>query len=417
MNNKEKYKLLFNKIILLIGIILFNGITEQANCEVRIPSISSSQDTSDIFDKDYVLRIMKKVNNYQFNNPWTDKEDYNWIRGTYYTGVMAAYQATGDKQYLKQANRWGEKFNWNIQPIRMNSGGSGVNVLTSAQTWLESYMLEPDIKKIHPVIEYLITPYWKNPVNRPYKWHFEGGRRYVDGLYTGPPALAMLFKITGKQKYADWLEFVFWDVHNQLYDEDTELYYRDYRFNSKYKDKVLEKYYRPDSISRENARSSYVYQYSPNGKKVLWSRGNGWAFAGIARILKYLPVDYPERNKYLKIFKEMAESLKDRQLDDGYWRMNLDDPEDYSKPETSGTAFFIYGMAMGINNDWLSSDEYQKVVEKGWKALCNAVSPEGKVQWGQPVGAGPYQIYQEDSHEYVSGMFLLAASEIYKLAD
>ena len=70
---------------------------------------------------------------------------------------------------------------------------------------------------------------------------------------------------------------------------------------------------------------------------------------------------------------------------------------------------------MGISSGWLPAADFAPVVEKSWKALYESVSPEGKVQWGQPVGAAPYRVYQEDSHEYVSGMFLLAASEIFKM--
>ena len=47
-----------------------------------------------IFSKEYIADIIDKVNRYQLNNPWS-QDDYNWIRGTYYTGVMACYQATG----------------------------------------------------------------------------------------------------------------------------------------------------------------------------------------------------------------------------------------------------------------------------------------------------------------------------------
>ncbi|MDR2641194.1 MAG: hypothetical protein LBC74_00205, partial [Planctomycetaceae bacterium] len=50
-----------------------------------------------IFDKQYIKNIMDKVNQYQLAHPH-QKFDDNWIRGTYYTGVMACYQATGDKK-------------------------------------------------------------------------------------------------------------------------------------------------------------------------------------------------------------------------------------------------------------------------------------------------------------------------------
>jgi unsaturated rhamnogalacturonyl hydrolase len=62
----------------------------------------------DIYSKTYIKSIMAKVNSYQYNHPWKENDD-NWIRGTYYTGVMAAYQSTGDKKYLDQCNAWGEK--------------------------------------------------------------------------------------------------------------------------------------------------------------------------------------------------------------------------------------------------------------------------------------------------------------------
>jgi hypothetical protein len=39
------------------------------------------------------------------------------------------------------------------------------------------------------------------------------------------------------------------------------------------------------------------------------------------------------------------------------------------------------------------------------------------VQWGQDVGDRPVLVKKEDSHEYVTGTFLLAASEVYKLKE
>jgi rhamnogalacturonyl hydrolase YesR len=52
-----------------------------------------------IHDKQAIKAIMDKVNKYRFENPWQEF-DNNWIRGTYYAGVMACYSATGDKAYL-----------------------------------------------------------------------------------------------------------------------------------------------------------------------------------------------------------------------------------------------------------------------------------------------------------------------------
>jgi len=135
-------------------------------------------------------------------------------------------------------------------------------------------------------------------------------------------------------------------------------------------------------------------------------------FAGLARILAYLPEDHHMRPKYLALYRDMAASLAGRQGRDGLWRMNLDDAEEYPQPETSGTGFFCYGFAWGVNHGVLDRDRYLPVARKAWEGLVKNVSPEGKVRWGQPVGASPYEISGEDTHEYVTGTFLLAASEI-----
>ncbi len=233
-----------------------------------------------VFDKESVKSVMDKVNKYQFENPWQEFDD-NWIRGTYYTGVMACYQATGDKKYLEQCDALGNKLNWQIPSLKPDSKGSGVNLLTCGQTWLESYMAKKNKDKIKTIISNLENPALRNPVSKPLEWYFESGRRYVDGLFTGPPALAMLYSVTKDEKYLIWMETCFWDVYGKLYDIEENLFYRDDRFF-------------PDCLSQRVSDPNWKgnNQVTALGKKVLWSRGNGWAFAGIARILKYLPKDH-----------------------------------------------------------------------------------------------------------------------------
>lgn len=356
-----------------------------------------------VCDKASVKEIMDRVNTYQYQNPWTEFDD-NWIRGTYYTGVMACYQATGDKKYLKQCNDLGNQQKWQIPELEPESKESGVNLLTLGQTWIESYMVDKKQYKIQPLIDHLENPSLRNPVSRPLDWYFDADLRFADGLFTGPPALAMLYDVTKDEKYLHWMETCFWDVYGRLYDLEENLFYRDHRFF-------------PDCFEQRKNDPDWNgnHQVTVNGKKVIWSRGNGWVFAGIARILKYLPEDHGSYERYKVVFKNMAESLKDRQSEEGFWYPNLADPDDVPLKETSGTSFFIYGLAYGINNGILDKEVYLPVVEKGWKAVYNEVNVEGKLQWGQLVGDQPVNLKQEHSHEYVSGTFLLAASEVYKL--
>jgi len=200
------------------------------------------------------------------------------------------------------------------------------------------------------------------------------------------------------------METCFWDIYGCLYDNEENLFYRDRRF---FPECLEERKNNPDWKGSN--------QVTLDGKKVIWSRGNGWAFAGIARILKYLPKGHPNYARYEQVFRNMALAIKNCQSEEGFWSPNLADPEQIPLMESSGTCFFIYGLTYGINNGFLDRDQYLPVVEIAWQWAYSVVSKEGKVQWGQKVGDRPVNLKKEDSHEYVSGTFLLATSEIYKL--
>ena len=373
---------------------------------VAVPAVClatvGSAAAADIFSGESVRELARKVNEHQKTHPYQD-EDRGWIRGTYYTGVMAMCQATEDPAYLEQALQWGEKNNWQVGP-----DAPGGNKLTCVQTWLQLYTLKNRPEMIQPVLDHLNSAQKKTPTGEAL-WYFEAGRRYADSLYTGPPALAMLARITGEDRYLDYMNAFFWDVHSELYDPEAALFFRDKGYIAGRPAPS------PPAADIRTIRKSWVHTQTARGKKVLWSRGNGWVFAGLARILAYLPEDHHMRPKYVALYRAMAASLAGRQRQDGLWRMNLDDAEEYPQPETSGTGFFCYGFAWGVNHGILDRDRYLSVVRKAWEGLVKNVSPEGKVRWGQPVGASPYEISEEDTHEYVTGTFLLAASEILGL--
>ena len=184
---------------------------------------------------------------------------------------MACYSSTGDKAYLDQCETFCQSIDWKLPVLPSEHKSSGVNLLTCGQTMLECYMVEEKKYKIGSIITHLEDPEIRNPVSNPLQWYFEGGRRYVDGLFTGPPTLAMLYAVTGEDKYLQWMETCFWDVYGKLYDIEENLFYRDHRFF-------------PDCLEQRKPGCEGNHQVTEAGKKVIWSRGNGWAFAGIARV-------------------------------------------------------------------------------------------------------------------------------------
>src|SRR5690606_31712527 len=124
------------------------------------------------------------------------------------------------------------------------------------------------------------------------------------------------------------------------------------------------------------------------------------------------------RNEYITKFKGMAEAVKNSQQPEGYWTRSMLDPAHAPGPETSGTAFFTYGLLWGINNGFLDHQEYMPVVDKAWKYLTTqALQADGKLGFVQPIGerAIPGQVVDKNStSDFGVGAFLLAASEMYR---
>jgi rhamnogalacturonyl hydrolase YesR len=365
----------------------WNSITEArvgrvAEIErIKHPTLDIDSVSDEVFERDKIVDIMQRVNAYMYAHPWRP-DDRDWVRGTYYTGVMGLYRATEDPGILEQAMNWAKK-----HEFQAGDPGSPPNRLTCGQTWCELYFIKKDPKMIEPLIEWINSDHPLSP-KAGEVWYKEGGVRYADSLYVAPPTLMMLTEATGDEKYREMAHEMFWDVTDLLFDDEAGLYYRDKRF---------------------------IGQRTDAGKKIFWSRGNGWVIAGIARILQHLPKDDPHYDRYVDKLQTMAASLAKAQGHDGLWRANLADPDQYTNPESSGTAFFTYAMAWGINNGKLDREKYLPVVRKAWKGLCAAVNADGRLGWVQPIGADPRAASPDQTHEYAVGLFLLAGSEMVKL--
>jgi rhamnogalacturonyl hydrolase YesR len=137
---------------------------------------------------------------------------------------------------------------------------------------------------------------------------------------------------------------------------------------------------------------------------------------GLVRILEELPYGYANRSFYEGLYKEMAGKIVSLQQADGLWRSSLLDPLSYPGGEGSGSGFYCYALAWGINHGLLDKGSYEAPVRKAWQALNMLVSPEGRVGWVQPIGADPRKNFNAESYEvYGAGAFLLAGSEVIKL--
>lgn len=338
-----------------------------------------------------VIEIIHRVNgHWQANHPEHGRSF--WDNAAYHTGNMEAYFLTEKPEYLQYSKDWAEHNEWkgaksdNKAEWKYSYGESDEYVLFGDyqicfQTYADLYNLEPDTQKIACARE--VMEYQMSTPRNDYWW-------WADGLYMVMPVMTKMYNITKNPLYLEKLHEYLVYADSIMYDEESGLYYRD-------------------------AKYVYPKHKSVNGKKDFWARGDGWVLAGLAKVLKDLPENDKYRPNYVERFRTMAKAVAACQQPEGYWTRSMLDPEHAPGPETSGTAFFAYGLQWGINNGFLDAAEYQPVVEKAWSYLSTvALQPDGKVGYVQPIGekAIPGQVVDANStSNFGVGAFLLAACE------
>jgi rhamnogalacturonyl hydrolase YesR len=295
---------------------------------------------------------------------------------------------SGDQNATDFLMKIGERNGWKLHRSKYHADDHAVG-----QFYLSLYEEKNDPAMLKPTQErfdWILA----NPKTGTLEWtakptdaHHRWG--WCDALFMAPPVWARLTKITGDQKYLDFMDQEYHATYDLLWDTEDHLFWRD---------------------------SSYFEKREANGRKLYWARGNGWVFGGLALMIPDLPEDWKGRQFYIELYKQMAESVKKCQRDDGTWSMGLlGGKEAYPIKETSGTSFFTYGLAWGINNGLLDRAEFEPVVLKAWAALTQCVTEDGLLGHVQPVGAAPGDSYADKSEVYGVGAFLAAGAEVYKL--
>jgi rhamnogalacturonyl hydrolase YesR len=370
-------------------IALFPLVTASCNCN----------NNSLLPKPDEVKSLIVKVNDH-----WQDTHPKQgrafWDNAAYNTGNIEAYKVTGIDRYLEYSKAWAEHNDWmgakssNPEEWKYSYGETDDHVLFGDwqicfQTYIDLYnMVEhPDDKMVARAKE--VMSYQMSSDSADYWW-------WADGLYMVMPVMTKLYKLTGDEQYLDKLFEYYNHAKSIMYDDETGLFFRD-------------------------AKYVFPKHKSHNKKKDFWARGDGWVFAGLAKILKDIPRDNRYRAGFLSDYKKMAKTLKSIQQPEGYWTRSMLDPEHAPGPETSGTSFFTYGFLWGINNNILKREEYLPTVEKSWNYLINiALQPDGSIGYVQPIGerAIPGQVVDQNStSNFGTGAFLLAASEMYRLVN
>jgi unsaturated rhamnogalacturonyl hydrolase len=342
-------------VFVTVGGVISNGLTFTVT-SLSLPSHAQ------------VLAAITTVNNY-----WISKHsrsgDSNWAEATYFTGDLAAYDATGQSNYLSYAQSWATK---NKYSLYSGNTTTYADYQASGQVYIRLYQLNPVASDLAGITQSLNGMVGSTEVD---EW------TWIDAINMSIPDFAELGTLDNNTNYYDKMYALYSYPRYSLglYDTATDLWWRD---------------------------STYA------NSSIYWSRGNGWVFAALAKVLSVLPPSDPHYAEYLQTFTDMAKALAARQQPGGYWNSDLNGT-DYAGPESSGTSFFLYGFAWGVNNNILDRSQYLPVIQNAWNFLANtAIQPSGLLGYVQPSGAGPGATSATTTEDFGVGAFLLAGREM-----
>ena len=339
------------------------------------------------------IEIITKVND-QWQATHRPEVRSFWDDAAYHTGNMEAYKLLGNARWLAYSDAWARYNLWQGAREKDQSKwkyanyGEGQDYVLFGdwqicfQTYLDIYEMQPDDYKIARALE--VMDYEVRQPQNDFWW-------WADALYMVMPVMTKLYKTTGDVKYLDKLYENFKWSDDLMFDKDEQLYYRD---------------------------AKYIWpkvKTACNGGKSFWARGDGWVLAGLAKVLSDMPKDYKHRDFFELRFRQLAEGVARVQRPGGYWSRSMLCEQDAPGPETSGTAFFTYGMLWGVNNGILSRSKFEPVIEKAWQYLITtALQPDFSVGYVQPIGEKPdptKTVNARSQANFGTGAFLLAACE------
>jgi rhamnogalacturonyl hydrolase YesR len=274
-----------------------------------------SQDKrGDVFKSKNIKSRMLQVTDWQLKNPKHRPND--WTNGAFYAGVVAAYQTTKSKVIYDSLIALGQRTGWQPGPRYDHA-----DEIAISQTYIDMYRLKKDQNMIQPTIDTvqkLRTVPGREVRQHGITWW------WCDALFMGPPTLIKLGVTLKDSSYFAFNDSLFRQTYDLLYNKNEHLFARDASY-----------------LVNENGEG----KKEKNGKLIFWSRGNGWVMGGLVRLLEELPKNYPNRDYYVNLYREMAARIIELQQEDGLWRASLLDPASFPGGEGSGSGFYCYALA------------------------------------------------------------------------
>ena len=360
-------------IVLLFGILL-----------------NSMLSTSD--KKENILKTLRKVNNY-FMSKYPDptlptfvvreRTSNLWTRAVYYEGLMELQKIDPNPQYLNYSLIWADFHKWSPRDGVETTNADNQCCGQTYFTLLNFIKPSEHNKKMENILKNLNYQMSSNKYDY---W------TWIDAIQMAMPLYIQAYIFTNDRKYIDYAMKSYHWTRNTcgggLFNTKIGFWWRD---------------------------ANFVPPFTElDGNDCYWSRGNGWVYAALARVMELIGKKDEYFNELKNDFILMSEAIASKQRDDGFWNVSLVSPATFGGKETTGTSLFLHGMSWGIRNGILDEKKYRNVVDRAWRALeVDSVHPDGFLGYIQGTGKAPSESQPvnytrvPDFEDFGTGCFLL----------
>ncbi len=291
---------------------------------------------------------------------------YEW--GVTYSGVLAAYEATGDAAYRDYVVKR-HKLLSDIAPRFSKIYKEKKNIDTNIRRVIDPHalddagavccsMIKAELSGVSAkgALRPLIDNYTDYIINKEYRLADGTFARlrpqkntvWLDDMFMGVPTVAYMGKYTGDKRYYDEAARQVMQFASRMWVEEQGLF-----------------------------RHGWVEDMNPH-PAYFWGRANGWAILTMCEVLDVLPEDHPQRGAILDLLRKHATGLARYQHQDGFWHQLLDRNDTYL--ETSATAIYTYCLAHAVNKGWLDAKAFGPVALLAWHAVQSQVNEKGQVE-------------------------------------
>lgn len=312
---------------------------------------------------------------------------WNYCHGLEMMSILQVWEKTGDDRYYNYVYEYVDEMIDNDGNIRSyNPKEYNIDRINTGKILFPIFHKTKE-ERFEKAIDILQTQMLTHPRTKEGSfWHKKiyPHQVWLDGIYMACPFLSEYAETFNEPKIFDDVVLQIMDVHKNMHDPKTGLYYHGW------------------DESRQQKWSDPKTGLSPN----FWSRSIGWYMMAKVDALDFIPENHPQREVIIKIFQGLSKSIeKFRDKKTGMWYQVTDQMErNGNYLESTGSIMYIYSWIKGAQKGYLN----KKYLGKGKDAYNKYIKAFIKEQDGLLVvtnccavaGLGGDKLYRDGSFDY-----------------